>query len=215
MNSSHTPPPSAPHGVPDAVPGVEVADHPGRARVRRPDREAGAFDVFVGLHVRAEHVPQLLVAALAPQVQVDLSDARHEAVRVAGRPDRTTRVGGLELVRLPGTRCEALPEPVGDVRERDARAIRPHRGHRFGQRTHRAHDEAARVCGVERMLPQPVVRLRVTAPGEGLNQAGIERRKLRSLRGRRRNVALRRHQRPFAGSTARMCTGSVNASSRT
>ncbi len=36
----------------------------------------------VVVHVRAEHVPQLLVPALVDQVQVDLAERRQEAVGV-------------------------------------------------------------------------------------------------------------------------------------
>ncbi len=39
----------------------------------------------VGVHVRAEHVPELLVAALVDQVQVDLPDRGQEAVGVVGQ----------------------------------------------------------------------------------------------------------------------------------
>ena len=48
------------------LPVVEVADDRDRARVRRPDRERDA----VVAHVRAEHVVEPLVPALAGEVQV-------------------------------------------------------------------------------------------------------------------------------------------------
>ena len=65
------------------VPGVEVADD------ARPTRAAGAQtanavpgDAVELAHVRAEALVQLLVAALAEQVQVELADRRQERVRV-------------------------------------------------------------------------------------------------------------------------------------
>ena len=55
-----------------------------RAR-RRPDGERGARDALELAHVRAEALPELLVAALADEVQVELADRRQEAVRVVER----------------------------------------------------------------------------------------------------------------------------------
>ena len=61
----------------------------------------------------AENLPDLLVPALAPEVQVDLADARHEAVGVAGGPVGSAAVGRLEVVGLTVTGGEALPQSVG------------------------------------------------------------------------------------------------------
>ena len=84
-----------------AVPGVEVADHAHRAGVGRPHREGDALDRaargLVPADVRAEHLPQPLVAALADQVLVELAERGHPAVRVVDRvgvrrrPDRRRR----------------------------------------------------------------------------------------------------------------------------
>ena len=80
------------HRVGAAVPVVEVAGDADALGVRRPDRErrAGhrAGEAVVRARVRAEDRPQLLVAALADQVQVDLAERRQEAVRVVGRRAR-------------------------------------------------------------------------------------------------------------------------------
>ncbi len=65
------------------VPAVEVADDRDRARVRRPDRERGAGDAVELADVRAEPLVELLVAALAREVQVELAERRQERVRVA------------------------------------------------------------------------------------------------------------------------------------
>ena len=75
------------HRVLPAVPGVEVGLEPHRAGRGRPDREGGAADrarrpALVVVHARAEHRPQLLVAALVDQVQVDLAEGGQEAVGV-------------------------------------------------------------------------------------------------------------------------------------
>ncbi len=78
----HTGGTERPHGVAGAVPEVEAAGHPDPARVRRPHREAGARDAVVRHRVRAERLPQLLVPALADQVQVQLAQCGQEAVRV-------------------------------------------------------------------------------------------------------------------------------------
>ena len=72
------------HRVRAAVPVVEVADDGDRLRGRGPDGERGAAHAVELAHVRAEPLPQLLVAALADQVQVELADRGQEAVRVLG-----------------------------------------------------------------------------------------------------------------------------------
>ena len=71
-----------------AVPVVEVADHPYTASAGRPHGERGSghrsVQAVVHMGVGAEHLPQLLVAALADQMQVDLAQGRQEAVGVLG-----------------------------------------------------------------------------------------------------------------------------------
>ena len=66
-----------PHRVLAAVPAVEVALDADALGVRRPHRERRAGDrrrwARRRAHVRAQHVPELLVAALVDQVQVDLA----------------------------------------------------------------------------------------------------------------------------------------------
>ena len=62
------------HRVQPAVPRVEVADDAHRHGRRRPHRERGAGHALVRDHVRAEVLVELLVAALADQVQVQLAD---------------------------------------------------------------------------------------------------------------------------------------------
>ena len=86
------------HRVDAPVPVVEVADDRHRPRGRRPDRERGPGDAVDLGHVRAEPIPQLLVAALAEQVHVELADRRQEAVRVFDRDRAGVAVADLELV---------------------------------------------------------------------------------------------------------------------
>ena len=82
----HAAGPERAHRQPATGPVVEVAGDPDAARVGRPHRERGAGDRaargVVGAHVRAEHVPEVLVPALADQVQVDLAERGQPAVRV-------------------------------------------------------------------------------------------------------------------------------------
>ena len=86
-NSSQTPDePSRAHRVRAAVPEVEVSGQPDALGVRGPDGERrtgdGAGRAVVPADVGAEHGPQLLVPALADQVQVHLAERRQVAVRV-------------------------------------------------------------------------------------------------------------------------------------
>ncbi len=62
-------------------------------RGRRPDGEGGAARAVDLAHVRAERVPELLVAPLGDQVQVELAERRQEGVGVAHRHRRPVAVG--------------------------------------------------------------------------------------------------------------------------
>ena len=69
-----------------AIPVVKLADNAHRARVGRPHGKGGAGGlaqlVGVSCHVRAENLPQVLVAALGDQVGVHLAQGRQEAVGI-------------------------------------------------------------------------------------------------------------------------------------
>ena len=72
------------HRVQAAVPAVEVADHADRARRSAPrPRSATPATPSDLADVRAEAAVQLLVPALAGEVEVELADRRQERVRVA------------------------------------------------------------------------------------------------------------------------------------
>ena len=75
-----------------AVPAVEVADDPHGPGVGRPHRERRAGDALVLADVGAEQLPQLVVAALADQVEVELAERRPEPVRVVDRDGRPAGV---------------------------------------------------------------------------------------------------------------------------
>ena len=81
------------HRVQPPVPGVEVADDRDGARARRPDGERRAGDAVELAHVRAELGVELLVAALAGQVQVELAERRRNAYgsRIVNVPARGSR----------------------------------------------------------------------------------------------------------------------------
>ena len=109
-----------PHRVHPAVPAVEVADHPYRSRVRRPDRERRAGDRLVHADMRAEVPPEALVPALAQQVQIQLAHRRPEAVRIVDRHHVLARIGDFQpVVGDPG----AGHHPAEDA----GRVQRPHR----------------------------------------------------------------------------------------
>ncbi len=97
------------HRMGAAIPVVEVADHAHAARARRPHRERGAAEV--GPHPGAEHLPQLLVPALADQVQVHLAQRRQMPVRVVREQLRA--VVGVADARAGNRRPSpsAVPSP--------------------------------------------------------------------------------------------------------
>ena len=120
-------------------------------------------------HVRAEALPQLLVAALADQVQVELADRRQEAVRVLDRDRARLAVVDLELVgeRQLRLREAALEDAAGvDLLERDGLALRRDDGDGGGGGAPCADDHAVAV-GVR---AEEGVRLRVLA---GVQAIGI------------------------------------------
>jgi hypothetical protein len=153
----------AAHRVPLAVPAVEVARHADGTGVRRPDGEGGAGDALVLAHVAAEHLPELLVAALAEQVQVELGDGGGETVGVVGDPRRASVVGRLDRVRADGLARDALPEAVGHVLEREGRPGGTGHGDRLGQRS----DDADGSAAAARVRAEDGVRVAVGAGGDG------------------------------------------------
>ena len=139
-----------PHRVAAAVPVVEVADDPHAAGVGRPDRERRPGHRAVLLDVRAEHLPQVLVPALADQVQVHLAQAGQEAVRVVGDDlgqGAAVAVGighrdpvVRRLARRDGGREHALVHVLG----REPLPVGQHDRHRLGQRAQHPHDDPVR-----------------------------------------------------------------------
>ncbi len=142
------------HRVQQALPVVEVAGDGDRARGRRPDGERRPDDAVDLAHVRAHLRPQLLVAALAEEVLVEVGQRRREAVGVLHGERIAARVRDLELVLKRQRRVldRALEEP-GRMhhRELDARGLDDDR---LGHRAQRPHDDAAvgrRVRAEQRM----------------------------------------------------------------
>ena len=162
------------HGVLHTVPVVEVADDARGLRMRCPDREACSDDVLVRTVVRAQHVPQLLVTSFAPQIEIHVADGRDEAIRVVSHPARRPFVAGFECVRLAGAGRETLPQSVGRVFERDARAILLHGSHGLGERSHRADHEAIDPGDRGRMLTKRVMRIRVPPLHQCQHVIGVE-----------------------------------------
>ena len=179
-----------------AVPAVEVADDTHRASVRRPHRERGAGRSVHGAHVRAEHVPQLLVTALADQMQIELADRRQMAIRVVGDEVRAVRVGRGELVASGPARAGALPDAGPGVLERHAGAVGEHCGDARRERP----------AGPDDPL---LAALRV---GFGVDAEHRVRVVVRAGRDGVENLVGWSHLEPF---TWRMWTGSANASSIT
>ena len=155
-----------PHRVQPAVPGVEVTDDRDGARARGPDGEGGAVHALVLDHVRAELGPELLVAALAREVEVHVAQRRQEPVRVADREDAVLAVVDLELVleRERGAVEGALEHALAaGGRERHDLPVRGVGAHGLRRRPERADHDPAVAVG---MRAEVGVRVRCGARGE-------------------------------------------------
>ena len=88
------------HGVLVSVPAVEVADHGNTRGMRRPHGKGHA----AVQHVRAEHLPQLLVPPLSDEVAIQVADGRQTPVGVfqggggAAGPGDFEDVGVYEVI---------------------------------------------------------------------------------------------------------------------
>ena len=176
-NSSHTPVlPSARIGCAQPVQPSKSPVTRTPCAVGRPHREAGAGDRagrgVVGAHVRAEHVPQALVAALADQVQVDLAERGQPAVRVVDdrrRARRSARPAGSPAAG-PGTTpenrpaswtltsgCAVAPPSLHDVHLVGVRAQHPDDG-AVGVRVRAEHRVRVVVGAAEQAVDRRLVR---------------------------------------------------------
>ena len=166
------PRPDRPHRVQASVPGVEVADDADGARGGRPDRERGPAhrraraDAHLA-HVRAEARVQLLVAAFADQVQVELAERRSERVRVLERERPGRPVVHRQLVaerkRRAGERRLEYARGM-DLLHDDGLAPRGLDRHRLRRGAKRPHHDPI----VGRVRSEDRVRLRVLAAREGV-----------------------------------------------
>ncbi len=91
--------PAPPHRVAAAIPDVEIPHHRNAPRVRRPDGEMRAPNPFMRDHMRAQHLPQAAVGALAQQIFVHLAQNRAKAERIVEFPCRTG-IGGAQPIGL-------------------------------------------------------------------------------------------------------------------
>jgi hypothetical protein len=159
------------HRVQPPVPGVEVPDDGDGACARRPDRERRAGDALGLAHVRAEPGVELLVAALAGQVQVELAERRQERVGIVDRERPRLAVVDLELVaqRQLAPVDHALEDAPGvHLLECYRLALLGQRGDGGRGRPKRAHDDAA----VVRVRAEDGVRVRVLAADDAVEFGG-------------------------------------------
>ena len=81
---------------------VEVTDQADRPCVGCPHRKRGAAHrphrAVILAHVRAQDVPELLVAALSDEVQIDLAQRRQETVGVVLNVLDTVVIGNADPV---------------------------------------------------------------------------------------------------------------------
>ncbi len=86
-----------PHGVPPAVPEIEIADHADALRIRRQHHEGDAVDAFQRHRMRAELVVEPQLIAFAEQIQIEVGQHRRKPIGVFQ----------LDLVV-----AEARPQPI-------------------------------------------------------------------------------------------------------
>lgn len=140
------------------------------ACVRGPHREAGSGHTLVHHRLRAERTPQLLVAALAEQMQIELAQRGQETVRVLGlllrvlvRHDQPVRL------RHRAQRQQPREETVPVVVQLGAQVVR-----------HDSHPERVRAEGTEghtarhRMGSQHPVRIVMRAVEQPLPVTGVD-----------------------------------------
>ena len=148
-------------------------------------------------HVCPEHLPQLLVPALADEVHVDLAEDRRVPVRVVGDVVGALVIGRHQVVAAGIARADAFPDAAADVLERHLGAVGEDGGDALGERPPGAHGPlrfASRVGA--RVDAEHRVRVVICAGRDGVEQLVVEGA----------------HRDSF---TWRMWTGSANASSRT
>ena len=161
-NSSHTP------LLPSDRIGCDAPFQPLKSPTTRMPRALGAHTAkatpvtrLVRADVRAEDLPELLVPALADQVQVDLAEGRQEPVGVVGRVGRAV-VGHVEPV-VAHRAVDAVPSQMPKPRwVSSTRSVADDRDDLLGAGAQRADDRALAV----RVHAEDAVRVVVRAPGE-------------------------------------------------
>jgi hypothetical protein len=121
--------------------------------------------------VGAEHVPQLLVAALVDQVDVHLAEGRQVAVGVVDGQRLAAGVLDLEaVVRDFGCVEHADPDAVVLVLQRRA-AVGGHHDHRLRERSERAYGHASGM----RVRAEDVVRVAVLTGDDLVEDRRVDR----------------------------------------
>lgn len=149
---------------------LKVPHETDTARVRRPDRETGAGHPLVHHRLRTQGPPQLLVASLAEQMEIELPERGQEAVRVLGVLNRPL-VRDEQPVRLRdrAQRHQRREEPVPVVVQLGPQVVR-----------HHGHPERVRTEGQEghtaghRMGAEHPVRIVVRAGEQPFAVTGFE-----------------------------------------
>ncbi len=88
-----------PHRIPPSIPGTEIADDRHPPRIRRPDRKAHAFHAFDLHRNGAERSAEIVMGALADQMQVEIAEQQREGIGIFHLLDGVRPVDPEEIGR--------------------------------------------------------------------------------------------------------------------
>ncbi|KAF1029383.1 MAG: hypothetical protein GAK37_01794 [Pseudomonas sp.] len=158
------------HGVPAAVPHVEIAHHRHSPGVRRPHGKTHAVDTVHTGDLRTKATAEVAVVALGKQVQVHLTEQRAKTVGIFGDL-LTTGPLNLQPVSLLLAKAAHKQTRYGACRQHTQRFVTFTGQHLDAQGTRQKHTNKLPALPVI-MRPQNGERVRVFGPHQRVNVLG-------------------------------------------